>query len=226
MEVLNAYSSVWSIIETLMILAALILFFKDPLRRWVFLGYRPTAILVIYAPDNVGLEKVLVIKKKYDSFWDLSQGGIYSSDIYHAVSDIARRELGLQESDFLLRFSMPLGAQVIKDDYRMKRSTTGTISWRKLRGKGYIACFVLVNEEVISRLHLGYEIGMAQFVSIGSARQMLTEQEGDERTQLKKQFYLRILDELAKIIEMRKKKLELKKTPIAEKEVCVGQEEG
>ncbi len=55
---------------------------------------------------------------------------------------------------------------------------------------------------------------------------MLTEQEGDERTQLKKQFYLRILDELAKIIEMRKKKLELKKTPIAEKEVCVGQEEG
>src|SRR5687767_11521502 len=73
------------------IFLSLYIFFKDPLKRWTFFGYLPTAVLIIFDPKTK--ETLLVSNKNTLGF---PQGGIFNSDVTQAVEKTLRRELGIE----------------------------------------------------------------------------------------------------------------------------------
>jgi len=189
-----------AIIQALIIVSGVILFFRDDFRKWNFFGFRPTAMLVMF--DSKAHKLLLVREKKNEKpnyFWTFCQGGIFSSDIDQTVRAIALRELGLCSQNLWLRFIKVLGAQKINDPDRMKRATFGSFSLCKLRGKGYIGCFIKVDMEKMN-ISLGMPIEEAGWFTFDQAKNLLKEGSDEENTPKKKKMYQGALRQIEKII--------------------------
>lgn len=184
-------------------LSGLFLFLKDPLRRWTFFGFRPTAVIPLVDPK---VEEALLIKKEGENWWSFAQGGLFEKDINAAVANILERELGLPRNSFDLRYPLVLGAQRISgDDYRLKRPILGAISLKKLRGKGYIACYCLCRKaDVLKNFSLGPAISDCRFFPLKEIPSLLLQNKSAEDTPWKqKNVYRVILKTIADILKER-----------------------
>lgn len=188
MEWISWYSDLWSVLETGLVLFALFLFFIDPIRRWNFLGYRPTAVMGLVDPLN---KKVLLVKNK--GAWTFSQGGIYEENIYLTTLNILKRELGLSEASFKLINTIPLGA--IKIDRRLLvRARISTFSlFPYLRGKGYLGCLIRMKTEGLQYTK-GPDIEDVKICSLEEARKLITQNTIGEHTEEKQRLLFRLLD--------------------------------
>lgn len=203
MQILDVISNVWSIVEILAFSIVFILFFMDPIRRWNFFGYRPTAIMALF-DDKAG--KVLLLKKDVEPWYCFSQGGIYNPDLNFSSKEILKRELGLDENKFSLRYTQTLGKVRIRDREYNKRARISTISMmRNLRGKGYIACYIRTNFDHIDKaVNLGEDICEFKIVSIAEARKLIlgqgaADQQVSKSLNKKQQYLMKALDEIERI---------------------------
>ena len=211
MEILADYSSIWSLIETFALLTIIFIFFKDPLRRWNFFGYRPTAIMGLLDFEE---GKVLLAKKNADPWWSFSQGGIYNPDINCTVQEILKRELGLEPTRFGLRYTQSLGCIKINDPKLVKRATLSSVCITSdLKGKGYIACYIRCNLRGIEEeIKYGEGIEQVEVLSLKEARDRIVKQEevydGESSAHgLKKQaMVLSMMDEMDTIVKRHSKK--------------------
>ncbi len=159
----------WEVLEPLITLSTLAvvayLFFTDPVRRWRFLGYRPTVLIPIFDPKN---KKVLILKTKN---WGFSQGGMFSADLYTTVEQIIRKELSLSSDSYRLSWVKSLGVIKIEEKERLKRPTIGTLSiFPSLRGKGYIGCFVEADlRKLAKKIKRGYGVEKIMICTIKQA---------------------------------------------------------
>lgn len=188
-------ADLFSIISFLLAIPGLILslylFFKDPIRKWVFFGFRPTVVLFLFDPKT---KKVLLINDH--KVWGLPQGGIYSSNLIESGLQVLSRELSIGHSSVQFRYWKVMGSVRVVNKYKNKRATIGNISlFSEYRGKGYIAFYVLTNLQSISKkIKLGPEIQTFQVVTTDIARKILD----SEKNLLinKKKLILKALDEL------------------------------
>ena len=133
------FSTFWTILEFATFLVVLLIFFLDPVRRWRFLGYRPTALLGVFDPVN----KVVILAEVHGT-WSFSQGAIYDINPKSTVKAILYEELGIRTS-FKLISTNPVGCLKIPRA-RMSRASISSISiFRNLRGKGYMAYYVRID---------------------------------------------------------------------------------
>ncbi len=205
MTFIEAYSLAWIIIEPLIFAGVIVLFFSDPIRRWNFFGYRPTAVMGLYDPN---LEKVLLVVKKDESWYAFSQGGIYNPDINFTCHEILKRELGLKETSSALRYTQSLGALKIKNYERMNRATFNSVSiFSRLRGKGYIACYIRIDlKENEGLIQTGEGIGGIKILSVEEAKKVISAEvipngDIDEQNEKKKKMILLMLEEMGHLIE-------------------------
>lgn len=182
MNLYDGLSLVEFLIAVPSFLFTIFVFFNDPIRRWRFFGYRPTAIAVIFDPK---LKKFLLIKVK--GRWGFVQGGIYGLDLYTTIEQTLGRELGLSSFEYQLRNVAPLGTVKIHDKSRMERATVGTISIKPgLSGKGYIACFVFTDLAKIKRkIRLGAGIEGFGILSAKQALGAIKSNRGEESKKIK-----------------------------------------
>lgn len=167
------------------------LFFDDPIRRWKFFGYRPTLVIVLFDPVT---KRVLLEQTK--SKWNFVQGGLYGSDIYTALEQIIERELGTTSNVYKLQFVKPMGTVEINDG-RTRRATLGGLSLRKtLKGKGYLACFVLCNlEKTIKKVKKGYGVKRVQLFNLEDAFAKIQASQFPQK-KAKTRIIKKIIDEL------------------------------
>ena len=200
LEFLGIYNNIWSCVETVSLLVVVFIFFKDSLRRWNFFGYRPTAIMGLL---DFKTGKVLMVAKQGDPWFAFSQGGIYNSDINWTAKEILKRELGLEPNLFSLRYTQPLGTIRLRDPKLLNRATLNSICiTSKLRGKGYLACYIRCNLEGIEqKMVKGEGIGEIKIMSIDEATAFIKKQGQPQTKEHQKQkMILVMLDEMRRIV--------------------------
>lgn len=207
---MELYGNIWTVIESLGFLTVVVIFFLDPVRRWNFFGYRPTAVLGLFDPY---LEKVLMVEVREASgtcVWSFNQGGIYDNNIHVTVSDVLHRELGIDETRFKLLYTEPLGTLRIKDSLIIKRARISTISiFPQLRGKGYLACYVRSNlKDVEDTLALGEGVTQVRAVDIAEARELVCSVKGAEHSPKKQAMMLAMLERIEQRIHETKARRE------------------
>lgn len=196
MDIVEFFNTYWSTAEaalvTLSISLTLFIFFHDPVRRWKFLGFRPTAVLSIFDPKT---KKILLVKGKE---WFLPQGGIYESDIYTTVEQTIQRELGISSENYKLEFVKPIGTIKIGDKERLKRATIGTITlFPYTRGKGYLACFIKADLPKVKRkIKPGYDIHKVETASFKAAIKLI-QSRTDTTRRPKQRLLVGIINETA-----------------------------
>lgn len=190
---MEIYNIIWTFVESFTYVFIIIIFFKDPIRRWNFLGYRPTAVMGLFDPH---LGKVIF--SRVNHAWSFNQGGMYESDIYVTVKDILKRELGISETRFKLVYTKALGKIAISNKQLLTRSRLSTISlFKNLRGKGYMACFIRTNlEEIEAEIRKGAGIQEVRIVTYKEARELATSCTTNEHQPKKQSFILAMLDEI------------------------------
>lgn len=190
---MDTYNSVWTILESLGLLFVLFVFFHDPIRRWNFFGYRPTAVIGIFDPL---LEKVIF--SKINGAWSFNQGGMYDSNLFVTVESILRRELGLPDTRFKLSYTRPLGTLRIRERTLVNRARLSTVSlFSTPRGKGYLACYVRARlDGVEGEIRPGAGVDEVRIVSFDEARRLVREDTIGEHQPRKQKFILSMLHEL------------------------------
>ncbi len=192
MEYLNL---VWNIVEPITYFFVILIFFKDPIRRWNFFGYRPTAVMGLFDP---GAGKVLLAKANYA--WSFNQGAIYDNNIYAICKDILQRELGLADNRFKLIYTKPLGTVRITNKHLLNRARITTISlFRHLRGKGYMACFIRINLNGIEKeIKMGAGVQDFQIVNYDEAKALVKAptKTTNEHNPKKQKMILDMIDEI------------------------------
>jgi hypothetical protein len=183
----------WDILEPLVFLAAVFLFFRDPIRSWNFWGYRPTAVMGLFDPH---LNKVLI--SKVNKAWSFNQGGMYENNIYVTVKNILSRELGIEATRFKLVYTEPLGKVRIRNKQALTRARISTVSiFPNLRGKGYLACYIRINLEGIEKdLRKGAGIQDSIVVSPEKAKELVTQIETLEHQAKKHKMILHMLSSI------------------------------
>ncbi|NUM34094.1 MAG: hypothetical protein HUU50_06100 [Candidatus Brocadiae bacterium] len=199
MEFVN---NVLNILQFLGLAFVVVIFFIDPIRRWNFFGYRPTAIVGLF-DSKTG--KVLF--SKVHGVWSFNQGGIYEENIYLTVNEILHRELGLATYRFRLIYTKALGSLLIKDRELLTRPRITSISIApRLRGKGYMACYAQADlSKIESEIQKGTGIEDVKVVSVEEARNLLKEFQNDEHDNQKQRFILQMLEEIEKLMNLLKK---------------------
>ena len=194
------YGDIWTLIESFGFFVIIIIFFLDPVRRWNFLGYRPTAVVGLFDP---ALECVLMVQVREAGggpfVWSFNQGGMYDLNILSTTSEILTRELALEETRFKLLYTEPLGTVKIKEALIIKRARISTISlFPHLRGKGYMAYYVQVNlKDIEAVTQKGEGVHALRVVSIEEAKALVTSATGAEHCPRKQEMILHMLDTMA-----------------------------
>lgn len=184
-----------SILALLTIIVSAYIFFNDPIRRWRFFGYRPTALIVLLDPV---ISAVIFVKN--DGNWSFCQGGLYDSDVYDTVEDVLERELNLAPKDYRLFYTKEVGKADLSKNWQKNNVIFGGIKlWKKTRGKAYIACFVMVDTKKIGEFHLGYGINQIEIVTINEAAKFIKENVVNTS---KQPVMLRAIDESDNAIEL------------------------
>ena len=185
---------------------ALYLYFKDPIKRWRFIGYRPTIILSIFDPDKSTL---LVIRHEIGD-WQLVQTGIYEDSIVSQISHCVNRELDVKGNLFDLRYIKELG--VIKDrrEPSIKRSTLGYMSlFNEFRGRGYISAYIVCDQTKLKKLiRPGFGIIASNFVHLDEAGNFLRENSRLDKNNIKLAYYLEIISDIQGYIRRRAETIE------------------
>lgn len=186
-----------NLIQFMAVVFVVVIFFIDPVRRWNFFGYRPTAIIGMF---DATTGKVLF--SKCHGIWSFNQGGIYEENIYLTVNEILHRELGLAAYSFRLIYTRALGTILSRDPELITRPRITTISiFPKLRGKGYMACFAQADlNSLESIMHKGTCIEDVKVVSIEEAKKLLQECQTGENTAKKQMFILSMLAEIERLL--------------------------
>lgn len=199
---MELFETIWTFMEFSAFLLVILIFFKDPIRRWNFFGYRPTAVMGIYDPC---LEKVLL--SKVNGAWSFNQGGMYENNIYSTVRDILGRELGIPENRFKLVYTKPLGTVRITNKQLLTRARISTISlFSHLRGKGFLGCFVRTNlDNIEPELHKGAGIQSVRVVSFSEAKALVKKYTTEEHQPRKQQLILAMLAEMETYVQGVKK---------------------
>jgi hypothetical protein len=181
--------------ETMIYLVAVIVFFLDPIRRWNFFGYRPTAVMVLFDPN---MQKFLLAK--VSGVWSFNQGGIYENNMYFTVNDILKRELGISETRFRLLYTKLLGTTILTNTRLLARARISTISmFRTLRGKGYLACFIHINLKDIEReIVKGAGVEEVKIVGAEEAKELVKQLASEEHRIRKQTMILEAIDEVQK----------------------------
>lgn len=190
-------STIWnnleSIIALLTIAVSAYIFLNDPIRRWRFFGYRPTALIVLIDPKI----KQLVIVNSSGS-WSFSQGGIYGSDVYDAVEDILKRELNLNPADYKLFYTKAVGKADLSKEWQKNYPVFGGLKFSsEIKGKSYIACYVMVDLKDIKEP--GYGITEIKFVSKDEAIKIFNDNVSNKS---KKEILNKCLNESDKAIDL------------------------
>lgn len=190
---MQLFTDICNVIQFLAIVFVIVIFFIDPIRRWNFLGYRPTAVLGMFDPE---LGKVLLAKN--DNAWSFDQGGMYEENIYLTVKEIIKRELGLGETRFKLLYYRPLGTVKIKNRHLLTRARISAISlYHQLRGKGYLACFLRCNfKDVEKEIVPGTGVQETRIVTVAEAIELVKSSTSDEHQNAKKQMIVAMLQEI------------------------------
>lgn len=165
------WDNIQSIIAILTVAISSYIFFNDPIRRWRFFGYRPTALMVLLDP---AINSVVFVKNEGN--WSFSQGGLYNSDVYDTVEDVLERELNLNPKDYRLFYTKEVGKADLTKDWQKNNVIFGGIKlWKKTRGKAYIACFIMIDTKKIGNFNLGYGINEVQLVHLDKAADFIIE---------------------------------------------------
>ena len=194
------YSTIWTVVESIGFLVVIIIFFLDPVRRWNFFGYRPTAVIGLFDPKS---EKVLMVEVteagSQNDVWAFPQGGMYDDNIQITTRDVLQRELGIDETRFKLLYTQPLGTLRIHDALIIKRSRISTISiFPSLRGKAYMACYVKIRlDEENLHIQNGEGVNQVRAVSIEEAKKMQRSITGVEHNAAKQAMIDKMLDEIS-----------------------------
>lgn len=206
MYFLEIINTVMGFLGGLLALGGMFLFFKDPIRRWNFFGYRPTVILVFCDSDF----KTLLINKIGESWVQCPQGGIYTEDIQDAIERTAKKELGLDYNWYQFRYSKILGTHRIKNSYRMKRDSFGGIKLFPLRGKAYIACYLFCDSLTELPLEKGSDIDNIIITDFSNASKLLQEKHNnsDVHDDKKRDINRILINEASNFIVARNEHLE------------------
>ncbi len=199
---MDLINNVLNLLQFFGLLFVVIIFFMDPIRRWNFFGYRPTAIVGLF---DYHTGKVLF--SKVHGVWSFNQGGIYEENIYLTVNEILHRELGLATYRFRLIYTKALGSILIKDRELLTRPRITSISISpRLRGKGYMACFAQADlSHVEKEIQKGTGIEEVKVVTLEEAKTLLKEFKNDEHDAKKQQFIMYMLEEIQKLMVLLKK---------------------
>jgi hypothetical protein len=187
------YRLAWDLLEPLTFLFIVLIFFMDPIRRWNFFGYRPTAVMGLFDPIQGK-----VILSKVNKVWSFNQGAMYESNIYTNSKDILQRELGFSNVGFKLIYTKPLGVIRIRNKFLLTRARLSTISlFSNLRGKGYMACFIRIKlENVEKELKCGAGVQETRIVDYEEAKKLILEGQTDEHTPKKQKLILGMLSDI------------------------------
>ena len=163
-------TELWNNLESIVALGTIFIsayiFFNDPIRRWRFFGYRPTALMVLVDPKT----KKLVLVRTGDS-WSFSQGGIYDSDIYDTVEDILERELSLNPNDYKLFYTKAIGTADLSKPWQKNYPVFGGIKFSsEIKGKGYIACLIMLDTS--KELVPGYGVSEIKYATQNEATEI------------------------------------------------------
>lgn len=189
----NIWNNLESIIALLTIAISTYIFFNDPIRRWRFFGYRPTALIVLIDPK---IKKLVIVNSS--GYWSFSQGGIYGSDVYDAVEDILKRELNLNPSDYKLFYTKAVGKADLTKEWQKNYPVFGGFKFSSdIRGKSYIACYVMIDSKDIKEP--GYGITEIKFVRKNEAIKIFDENVSNKA---KKDILYKCLNESDKAIDL------------------------
>jgi hypothetical protein len=194
-------TDICNLLQFFAIIFVVVIFFIDPVRRWNFFGYRPTAVLGIFDPD-LGT----VLMSQNDNAWSFNQGGMYEENIYITVKDIIKRELGFGETRFKLLYYKPLGTVRIKNRFLLTRARISSISlYHQLRGKGYLACFLRTNlKDVEKEMVKGAGVQDVKIVPVAEAIEMVKASVSSEHQSRKKEMILSMLQEIEQMMSKMK----------------------
>ncbi len=156
---------------------SLYVFFSDTIRRWIFLGFKPTAIIIIFdsKSDRVLLvNKPLVHSSKTDYPWFFPQGGIYSSDLNNVVNTVLEREFSQTPSSFDFHRVVTLGTKITRRRVESKQFYGSVSIFSNLRGKGYLACIVETDiDKFAKKSKLGFGLKQVKIASFDKALTMI-----------------------------------------------------
>jgi hypothetical protein len=151
---LEEFANAWSAFEASLLIGSAILslylFFKDPIRRWRFWGYRPTALIFLFSLDQ---SEMLLIKDYYSGQWLLPQGGVINDSIVATIHATMLREAGLDPYHYAISKIEPLQTLPLSEQSTQRKQHLGGISiFPELRGKGYIGCYLNTDTLDIKRI--------------------------------------------------------------------------
>lgn len=151
------------------------LFFSDPMRRWAFFGYKPTALIIFYDPK---LKKVLLIEHSHNNIWNFPQGGIYSTQINQVVDEILLREILIPKHLYKFYKTVPLGTiRRLNWSYSQKYYPGSISLLPAFLGKSYLACLVITDFPKIKKhVKLGFGISSYKILKLGDALRMIEPQ--------------------------------------------------
>ena len=185
---------------------ALYLYFKDPLKRWRFLGYRTTIIMAIFDPAT---KDVLLVNHEFGG-WQLIQSGLVGDDILAQLSRGIPREINVSADHFDLRFVRTLGTVRNNRTEVVKKSTIGYVSlFNSARGKGYIAAYISCNrKDVEEHMTPGFSILEAQFVPTPKVMETIFSSGYFSSHDYKRGMYAQIIDDITNYVETRTRTVE------------------
>ncbi|SRR5260221_709315 len=195
MKFLDGFGLTVNLISLFTITISIYIFFTDFFRRWLFFGYKPTAVVIVM--DNLKND-VFIIKRNLahnterDFPWHFLQGGIYSSDINGTVNNILSREFKLEPHQYDFEKTVVLGKKKIKARKIYVKYSFGSFSlFSSLKGKGYVACIVYADlKNAIKKIKLGFELDEVKIVDFNKALKMIDPQ----KAQMIKKASKQILD--------------------------------
>lgn len=191
--------SIWENFDSVVAIATVAIstyiFFNDPIRRWRFFGYRPTALVVLIDPK---INSVVFVKN--ESIWSFSQGGLYDSDLYDTVEDVLDRELNLDPHDYKLFYTKEVGKADLTKDWQKNNVIFGGVKlWKRVKGKAYIACFIMIDTKKMGQFSLGYGIDSVELVPLDKAKKFIDENISNES---KVQVLKRAIDEAEDVVDL------------------------
>lgn len=178
------------------IAVTIVLFFRDPLRKWRFFGYLPTALVALVDP----LKKTILVVRYSPEYFKkkipplLPQRGIYTNHVGGAVTEVLAKEVGLSMNHFDLKHIVALGElNVHKHQTRMKKFQYGVFGLSPLVvGKGYVGCICVCDESVVKKaMKPGVAVEALEFMSIEEFR--ATQQLQDDEYNGKRLLYHKFL---------------------------------
>jgi hypothetical protein len=178
MDLVDEVDLVANIVSALTLLISLYIFFTDKFRRWIFMGYKPTAMVIVldYKNDKTLLtRRDAIYKSKRKYMWHFPQGGIFSQDLNSVVDNILEREFEIKPSMYDFHKTLSLGIVRIRGRSVEKKHFYGWISvFSRVKGKGYVACMVHTDlKKFVKQIKPSFGLNEVRIVDFDKALEMI-----------------------------------------------------